>query len=254
MAGEEDERRGPGRPRTESLSRMCDELIAARAQAAMAEAEKEQALKRAEEVAASLKLLQEKCGSADQSRGEKEKSQTSESARPEQQESADREGQHFSLPDMSDMTEQEQGKALIEVLVNTVTGSLTRASMMNRPTPDIPKLDIVRMGSKEFRAWRKVWEDTVRFKLLDAAELEVQMAYLHLSMTPETREICDQLCTQPGHTVKSLLDAVADYLVESVNVTIQRKCFYERQQRKGESIAVFMLLLREMAQDCKFGQ
>ena len=86
---------------------------------------------------------------------------------------------------------------------------------------------------------------------MDRAYNDMQLAQLYLCMT---REICDQLCPPgPQCTVQAILDALSDYILESVNVTIQRKCFYERHQRKGESISVYMLSMREMSQDCEFG-
>ena len=231
----EDGYRCRGRPCAESLSARRSEIEQLKARAAEAEAAKAEA-------ESQLRQLQGN-RTEDTSDRESEDEMILDSG---EQRQTEQEG--YRIPDLSGLNDAQQGKRIIESLVNAITGSF-KDMTMDRQTPELIKLDVLHMDSREFHAWQKQWESYTQVKELHRLTRAQQVTQLQLFMTPE---ICDQLDVGYIPSVKKILEAVSDYLLESVNVTIQRKCFYERQQRKGESVAVFMMCLRELARDCEF--
>ena len=117
-------------------------------------------------------------------------------------------------------------------------------------------LDTDRMTGREFKSWRKAWVDYSQVKQLHKLDDKQQMVCLHLLMTDLTREKVDELEYESGEAVDNtdaLLDKLKCYMQAPINKAIERCVFHNRKQKPTETIAVFIMSLRELAKDCGFG-
>ena len=121
-----------------------------------------------------------------------------------------------------------------------------------------PSFDI-EAESHLFREWRSMWTG---FECLsgisaiadDVVREKTRLQAFSLSVSKETLRIVNHLPVADRTSLDSVLSALEAHIVGTTNEVFERREFWKRTQRDGESFSNYLLALRELASRCNFAR
>ena len=110
-----------------------------------------------------------------------------------------------------------------------------------------------------FRQWRSMWSGYENLCGLDAIDdaatkKRLRRQAFFLAVSKETLRIVQNLPVKDPDDLDELLSALESYILGKTNEVYERREFWKRTQREGESFADYMLSLREMTARCNFSK
>jgi transposase InsO family protein len=130
-------------------------------------------------------------------------------------------------------------------------GGGPRSSKTDARGPD-PLSDEVSL--REFKGWRKLWENWARRKGFDKEDRPRQVDELFGSFTPKMFDIVVHVLKIPESTEKNtaeILDDIQKHLRAKRSVAIDRVAFFRREQRPQETIDEYVVAIETIAEDAE---
>ena len=104
------------------------------------------------------------------------------------------------------------------------------------------------------KAWKDRWTDYVVVSKLDQETAAYQCSTLRYTFTEETRKIYNTLVLteEEKNDCKAIIEKLESFAKGTVNETMERHTFNNRNQEEGETFDDFLTELKVLQKNCNF--
>jgi hypothetical protein len=107
---------------------------------------------------------------------------------------------------------------------------------------------------REFKGWRKLWENFARRKGFDKEEQQRQVDELFGAFTPKMYDTVTRvlkITEATERTTAQILDEIQKHFRSKRNITIDRVAFFRREQQEHETIDEYLVAVETIAEDAE---